>query len=367
MLKDKVIIDVLKKLFFPMYNLEEVSLDLNFNWEDFQISDLRFLLHLSSINNVEFQLVKNLLSKHIFQIGSEEEILLNKVLECCCDNQRKYLKTLEYIIPYLTEKNIEYMVIKSYAPYDFIRDDIDILIIGKKKYLETIRFLENNNWQPSNRQNSQVHFDRDGMVQIDLHKWVGWDNLGTSGIGGNLFDNNELWEKHRKVNFNGMDINVPSVEDDVLIIIAHSIFQHHYTTLNERIHVAELIKSAENIDFDYINKTADAARWQRGIKTLFYHVNEEYKYLFSRTLVKGKDILFSKEVWFEESLIMFHPLKWIIRLYLDIIKKDGFSLNKYLKVTINLIFTIYRLIKFKIFGVLSFNSCFLKSHNLCKL
>ena len=352
-------------LSFPNQDLKQDSVEFNTKNQD-----LDFLLHLTSINNVEFQFAKNLLSLRCFKLNHDEERKLGEILECCENNYKQYLETIKYITSFLSKKDIKYLVIKSYAPYSFVKDDVDILITERNKYLDVVEFLKRDNWHFSNQQESQIHFDQNSMIQIDLHKWIGWDKFGTSGIGVNLFDNNKLWKRHRKVNWEGIEINLPSVEDDILIIAAHSIFQHHYTTLNEIIHIGEIIKNASEINIKYIRDISDARGWWKAMESLLYYVQQEYKTLFNLELFNRDKVFLlpvKKSCWMEKNFTKFHSLSWISDLYLNIFSKQNFTLKCPLKMLINLVITFYRALKYYPAYKLPYNCCFLKQHNLCKI
>lgn len=357
--------NIFKTLSFPGQNLQEGFSKADLQRKDPALSGLMSLLHFASINNVEFQLAENILMKQMFASGSDEEALLKRILGCCRDNKKEYFDTLAFISGYLEKNKIKYMMIKSYAPYDFIRDDVDILIIEEKGYFEAVDFLSKNQWKLSSRQDTQMHFDRDGMVQIDLHKLICWDNFGTSGIGLKLFNNSKLWERRRTVKLKELAVPVPSVEDDILIIGAHSIFQHHYTTLNERIHIAELIKEAKEIDIEYIIHDSRLSGWNEGMEIILRAINSEYEVLFKQKLFTGDSEHPGKRYWPEENFILFHPLGWVAASHLRFLTTQRPGWSYLFKALIGINLALYRLIRYKLFYTLPFNACFLKRCNIC--
>ena len=223
---------------------------------------------------------------------SEKKILFEKILTVGVDtlflknfgilnqtyaekNYEDLLRTLTLLETISKSSGIEFMTFKTLAPFKFVKNDIDIFVLDKEKYLKLSEVLGNEGFALGHVFEGEKELERENFVQIDLHNNVSWDYVGRGGSGPVLFDLNEFWHNRKKIDYVGLETNVPRVEDEIIALLAHSIFQHHYLTLGECLFIGELIRS-NSINFNYIFAVGKKYGWEGSMKEMLSVVKTWY-------------------------------------------------------------------------------------------
>ncbi len=137
-------------------------------------------------------------------------------------------------------------------------DDVDIVIIDKDKYEDACDILLLNNWYIKNNRSKLRERDKNFLKHknihyvIHLHKAFSWNTIV-------YLNSNILWKRRRIVS----EILLPSVEDELLIIAAHSLFENQYIKSEEIIYGGELLEN--KYDLSYMRSHADQFHWQKGL------------------------------------------------------------------------------------------------------
>lgn len=308
---------------------------ISFNWNKIRWKQV---MDFSVKNGVEYIFLRNLLTYFSKNMPENATQYLNKALEICESHQEKVLKTLKVILSIFKDNNIEYIIFKTLAPFDYLPTDVDILV-KKESFERTKVFLE----QVYPKQNfERMHNSisitgRKDLLPVDLHYEISWLNC-------HPIDEELIWKRRRKVDFMGEEVFVPSKEDEILILMAHSIFQHHYTTLGEFYYITKL---ADNVDLEYILEQVTKHNWRYSFQKLFSLLLLKHDFLYNSNYRKRYDSLNYYHYVFNLEPLYFHP--W-----------DLF-LSKDLNCFLDLILTILRRIRFKVNKELPYNANWLKN------
>lgn len=150
--------------------------------------------------------------------------------------------------------NINALPMKLYSD----DDDIDIVIIEKKQYKVAITILLANGWFCRNNRSKLRERDKDFFHHenipyvVHLHQAFSWNTII-------YLNSHTLWKRKRKV----AGLFYPSIEDELLIIAAHSLFENQYIKKEELSYGRELLEYVH--DMDYLESHAAVYHWEKGL------------------------------------------------------------------------------------------------------
>ena len=150
--------------------------------------------------------------------------------------------------------NINALPMKLYSD----DDDIDIVIIDRNQYKSAIAILLDNGWFCKNNRSKLRERDKDFFRHknipyvVHLHKAFSWNTII-------YLNSNTLWERKRKV----AGLLYPSIEDELLIIAAHSLFENQYIKKEELSYGRELLEFVH--ETNYMESHASAYHWKKGL------------------------------------------------------------------------------------------------------
>lgn len=253
---------------YPHFNPELLSvLDFNVDWESLYWD---YITDLAVKNNIESLLCKNLMNHYENELPEDVIKKLGGILRICRNKQEKMSEKLKLVHSAFEEKAIEYVIIKSLPPFEFTPVDADMLVSGKD-FEEASKILKGK-----------------GVTDIvDLyHTDPESEVLTKPSWNGRTIEEGPILRRRRKkrvkLGDNEVEVFVPSPEDEIVILSAHSLFQHQYSTLGELLYVMELIRN-NTIDFDYIkSQTKD---WNESFKFLLSTLVQRYFLFYNEPLV----------------------------------------------------------------------------------
>lgn len=192
------------------------------------------------------------------------------------ENHRQFLQTLEVLADASKNTGLEFLIFKTIGPFRFIKNDIDVFVRDSMAYSNFSVYLKSKGFASGHTLDGELELNKDGHVQVDLHSNISWDYLGRGGAGPTLFDLKGFWENRRKLSYEGLEISVPSPEDEIVVLLAHSIFQHHYLTLGDAIFIGELVRT-NSVDFNRMFETGINYGWVAPMKEMLSAVKTWYK------------------------------------------------------------------------------------------
>ena len=260
--KDKIIDEdkVLTLVSYPHFNPHVVeNLGFEFKW---QALDWDYIMDLAVKNNVELLLCNNLMTYYKNELPENVITKLERIREICRNKQEKMSESLKLVHSAFEEKSIEYVIFKSLPPFEFTPVDADTLVKGKD-FKEASKILKE----------MEVTTDIVDLYYTDPESEV----LTKPSWNGHTIEEGPILRRRRKrkvkLGDNEVEVFVPSPEDEIVILSAHSLFQHQYSTLGELLYVMELIRN-NNIDFGYIDsQTKD---WNESFEFLLSTLVQRY-------------------------------------------------------------------------------------------
>jgi len=290
--EDKVLLFYSHPRFRPSM-LKELNLCFdwsNLNWE--------YIVDMAVKCNTESLLCKNLL-RYENGLPSQVAKSLRYVLEKSNERIELLIRTLKVISSKLGENNIPFVVIKTIAPFDYGVTDIDIVVCKKdferaKETLSSVFKISK-----SSRKHKAITYQQAHQVDIlpvDLHYEISW-------LGVKFMDGEEVLNRKRNLILDRLTIPTPSVEDEILILVFHSVFQHHYTTLGEFFFILSLLKQM------------DRAEFEKMVENRYVNFIFAYCALKEQILYDEENFQVSHKMRFHASnildVVFFHPSKFV--------------------------------------------------------
>lgn len=182
-----------------------------------------------------------------------------------------------------SRKGLRFFPMKSFRNYKYVDDDIDIILVEPQRKLDYLKALEEAGFAPEwNRsmlrepyKSFYVRRNAQGeelLPRIHAHLAVSWNGI-------RFFDSEKLYSRLRTIEVEGRSIPYPSLEDDLMIMAAHSVSENTYITAGEMLHLKGLVNSSEGLDTGYINETVREWNWGRGMKDFLGLLEESYRFL----------------------------------------------------------------------------------------
>jgi thymidylate kinase len=217
------------------------------------------------------------------------------------DNSTKLEGTLSLLSSFSKSLNMDILLFKSFPPGIYPADDLDLCVKTSNDFETLSKVLEKNGFSITHRHGCEAHFVKEGHLMLDVHYKISWDAMGNGGSGPNLFDLSKIFRSSKVVNILGNRVRMPSPEDEIAIVAAHSVFQHHYTTLGEVIYIGELIRN-NKIDWDYLKNLS----WNHQFEVVISIVEDVYKNIWDINLGIPKELIapvsnFSPKMFYHHS------------------------------------------------------------------
>lgn len=300
--------------------------------------DLYFLEKVLGANSKSEKLVK-------------QDSKLNEIYNKGLAARNIYTKTLAYVVDILNRNSFEYLIFKTVAPLEHLKDDIDIFIQDRDEYLKLKDLLVMGGFFKSKENNGEYHMEKPNYVQLDIHNKISWDYLGNGGQGPNIIDLTLLMNRRVKTKLYGVEIYKTSIEDDLIVVLAHAIFQHKYLTLGEILFAGEIIRKSE-LDWEYIKNQLDRFHWLRSFVDAIQIISCFYFIYWRINLILDKG--------FETRKVNTSSLEKKLSYCLPIIDLNTIKVtseNSYLKGMLHILIYTYRLIYYtKIKSEYAFNT-----------
>lgn len=183
----------------------------------------KYLIQTSIKCNVENVFLNNVINFYSGHLNNEIMTNVTEVLKKSNYHIEMFLKTMEILKKELKKQNIEYVIFKTIAPFDYGFTDIDVLV-RKRDFAKVQKICEG---IYTEKITSNIHkaitFKKESLLPIDLHYEISWSGIKIFG--------EEILKRKRKINYKGLELFIPNKDDEIKILIAHDIYQHHYTTL----------------------------------------------------------------------------------------------------------------------------------------
>ena len=187
---------------------------------------------------------------------------------------------LKFLTGMFNENGIETIPLKF---HDF-DNDIDLLVVNKRKYKKAHKILIKNNFFKVNtvsylrEHDKGIYHSKNYTFDIHLHSRISQNAILL--VSSKLVWKNKILKK---------GIFFPSENDEILIIASHGIFERKYISKEDLEYFTNVEKK---LDWDYILNNAKKYNWGKGIKLFKNSINsyrqspekKAFMYKFSDTL-----------------------------------------------------------------------------------
>jgi hypothetical protein len=252
---------------------------------DYNQVDWDYLLQKSEENKVLLSLVRNLLTNS----RGIPEATVRKLQVVFDESQRLFQQWVAVLHDTLNtfgeNSHIDALLIKSLKGYPHVSVDLDFLLKNKESLLRAVRSLKQKGYvvYTADDRHKLCCMNNTGAwsTEIDLYSEVTWRNVDLT-----LFDYETMWNRRRITERDGVVIPTPSVEDDILITCAHSIFGHHSYFLGDLFYLASALKT--EMDHDYL---FDSARRFGYSCALYYFLSFSeilYQRFYNRSIIQRR-------------------------------------------------------------------------------
>jgi hypothetical protein len=189
-----------------------------------------------------------------------------------------YEEALAEIAEAAEHENIEFMVFKSIKPFPYVGDDIDVFIPNNEGFGAFIELLRSLGYQSLGRgppEETMAKRIQGFSIMIDVHR-----ALSASYIP--YVDGARVWGRRVKRRFNGFDIFVPSMEDEILILVGHSLLKEFRMNLAEFFNAVILLPK---VDWKKLSKVALAEKMSCALEIFMHIVRRLYKTIYNKNIL----------------------------------------------------------------------------------
>lgn len=178
-------------------------------------------------------------------------------------------------------------------------DDVDIVIIDKSKYSLAIQILGANGWHKKNNKSKLRERDKDMFRHpkysdiVHLHQQFSWNTVA-------YLDSKVLWKRKRMYK----NVFLPSFEDEILIIAAHSLFENMCIVPEEMRYGSELLR--KSIDIHYIQDHAKRFHWSKGLQIVLSKLKKNDHILSIAQLLTARIEKFTIDLQERKFFILFN-------------------------------------------------------------
>lgn len=228
------------------------------------VVDVSRLLKLAELNGVEISLVRFLTD----QLQLSNPLLTENIL--ALERLKSEREKLALNVQRIAQKNrCQVLFIKSFMDFPYVDNDVDLVLIADSQILDFessitrhgfICHKSRSQWREPNKR----HYYLGGVTQVKekpvclhLHFFISWNSMI-------FLDRDKVWERRREYHIRENTITIPSIEDEILIIAAHTVFENKHVKLWEIIQFFHLLGSGE-IDWDYIIQSSKRYNWSAGL------------------------------------------------------------------------------------------------------
>jgi hypothetical protein len=189
-----------------------------------------------------------------------------------------YEEALVEIAEAAERENIEFMVFKSIKPFPYVGDDIDVFIPNNedfRAFIEVFRGLGYQSLGEGPPEETMAKRVQGFSIMIDVHRAFSASYIP-------YVDGARVWRRRVKRRFNGFDIFVPSIEDEILILAGHSLLKEFKMNLAEFFNAVILLPK---VDWEKLSKLALAEKMGCALEIFMYILRHLYKTIYHKYIL----------------------------------------------------------------------------------
>lgn len=237
--------------------------------------NIKKVIKIAHDNGLLYQLIKSN-SSICEDMDQNLKLAVNRLLNRHQEYFCRLKKSISEINEILGPDN--YLIIKTIYNYPHITKDVDIVVKDLSRSLD--RFLHNGHQHTFREPPYKQTVRKDGLLHITLHECVAWGKVVPISV-------DFLWKDPNKIEFEGLDVQLPSVEVELLTLIAHIPFELLYFKLGDLLYIFKLSKQA---DWKKIINQAKTNKWVNSLKNVVSIINGLHRSLYNEPSPIEKDI-----------------------------------------------------------------------------
>ncbi len=236
-----------------------------------EIKDATFdrLITQASHNRILYLWVSRLMnpSTQLFALSNKQKQRLDKLLAIGENKLTQLQKTLFFINDTLGEREIPFLVVKTYKPVSYITFDVDLLVTPEE-FEATKLALERGGCQirkhPGESVRKQVNCVKEELLTIDLHQGFFWQGF-------HYLDQEFVWNSSQYKNIQGVTVPIPRLEVELALAIIHTLYERRYITLLDMLFLRHL--DQEGLSLALVNEQAVKYGWYKSGRRFLEIVN----------------------------------------------------------------------------------------------
>lgn len=247
-----------------------------------EIGDWVYFLKLASNNRLLYFSSRELLEVCSEQMDTETKDVLRMVKSGGDDVLEKQRSSLHEVRGVLESGGIRSLVIKTFKNYDYVFNDLDILV-PESNFEKSVRLISRLGSSSVCRK-GQIDIVLENGTKVDLHSEF-------YRYGRRRLDTNFLWENPRQIEWGGRSVAVPSCGAEFLLTSANIVLERRYFSLLDFCHLKSLLDGGA--DLALCRKQVDRGGWGKSFTAL---VSEFSRLSFASTfprLISAETVLTS--------------------------------------------------------------------------
>jgi hypothetical protein len=228
--------------------------------------DLEKVIRLARDNGLLYHLVRS-----VFSIYENAEPDMRRLIERDSIAHEQYssslYKSLCNVDKLLGSDN--YLVIKTIYSYPRITKDLDILVRDLEGSL--LKFQKEGYSHTFEEPPYKQTVAKNGVLSTTLHQRVAWRDVVP-------VDTEFLWQNPRRTELDGLEVQIPSIDADLITNIAHIPFESLYLNLGDALHLFRLFKEANWRD---IIAQAKINNWFKTLTRIMALMNGLHRSMFA--------------------------------------------------------------------------------------
>lgn len=236
------------------------------------------ILKKASVNRILYELCAQRKKAKIFKSISK----IDQIIKEGDFYLRKLAATLKYINKEFTADKL---VVKTNKIHRYITYDVDLLVKNPKFFVNKLQVSAH----PQSEKRKQTNLISKDLLTIDLHRGFFWQ-------GSEYLDIEKVWFHPQKVLIQDIAVLTPSREVEVLINLAHLLFERRYLTILEFWYFFDEFK--KGLDLGFIFNQAKDYQWIESLQIALAALEtlaREYtgeKGIFSSNILSRRSVYF---------------------------------------------------------------------------
>lgn len=233
------------------------------------------------VSNKLLLLLYDKLESAIDKYGSAEFQKIKKIMQKEKENVNCLMDEISNLVKVFNNECIDFLVFKTIKSLQCEITDIDILVINNgelnkaRNVLKNLRYHTEPSKKPlSKKKNMYFKIENGKEIAVDFHSKISY--------GGVILDKDKLWRRRKEIEILNSKIYVPSLEDEILIHVAHILFENGELTLYDVLYFSALL--SKNPDINYILEATTEKGFFLPFIHLLYATNMIYNYLYNENM-----------------------------------------------------------------------------------